>query len=191
MAAVLLGVAATLTAVALFNSSLRDGESLRAYTASTRELSDANFYWSKGNQTYVADFALFLEFAKAANAGDDELSEYVFDLMRPELQDAVAWWSSTGDEVLDPFDVEAGSPYVIEEEQIAAATEDRAQALFDEAAEANRRGDRFSLATVFFALTLFFGGIATLFERRSVTVGLLAGAVVTLAVGSGVLITAF
>ena len=42
----------------------------------------------------------------------------------------------------------------------------------------------FDLATVFFALTLFFGGIATLFAGRHVTTSLLVLAVVALAFGS-------
>lgn len=191
VAAVLLGIAATLTAVAVFNSSLRDGESLRSYTASTRALSDANYWWSQANDTFTADFALFIEFAKAANADDEELAVYLVTLMRPEMQDAVEWWADHADEALDPFDVEAGSPYVVDEVEIAQSIEADGDRLFDEAAEANRRGDRFSLATVFFALALFFGGIATLFRRRGVSVGLLGCSAVALIIGSGVMFSAF
>lgn len=190
IAAIILGLAATLTALALFNSSLRDGESLRDYTASTRELSDANFFWSQANEVYAGDFALFLEFAKAVNSDELELGDYIFELMRPELQDAVLWWIDE-EAALDPFDVDAGSPYVNEDIEAAQAIEAEAAALFDAAADANRRGDQFSLATVFFALTLFFGGIATLFRSRPVTVGLLAGSLVTLVIGSVILVSAF
>ena len=49
----------------------------------------------------------------------------------------------------------------------------------------------FELATVFFALTLFFGGIATLFGKRAVTTGLLTVSLVTLALGTFNLIRAF
>lgn len=190
IAAVILGLAATLTALAVFNSSLRDGESLKDYTASTRELSEANFYWSKGNDVYAADFALFVEWAKADYAGDP-LADYFFELMRPTLQDTIVWWGDENNPEIDPFADVADNPYTNEDYVEAQAREDTANALFQSAADANERGDRFSLATVFFALTLFFGGIATLFRSRSVTMGLLAGSTVTLAIGSVILITSF
>lgn len=190
IAAVILGLAATLTALAVFNSSLRDGESLRDYTASTRALTDANFFWSQANEVYAGDFALFLEFAKAANADDLDLADYLFELMRPELQDAVLWWADE-EAALDPFDLDAGSPYVNEDIATAQAIEAEAADLFEAAADANKRGDQMTLATVFFALTLFFGGIATLFASRAVTIGLLGASVATLGIGSIVFITAF
>ena len=43
---------------------------------------------------------------------------------------------------------------------------------------------------MFLALTLFFGGIATLFSRRSVSAGLLGLGAVTLVVGAARLATA-
>lgn len=62
---------------------------------------------------------------------------------------------------------------------------------FAEGADADDQGDVFELAAVFFALTLFFGGVATLFGKRAVTTGLLMVSVLTLALGSINLVRAF
>lgn len=189
VAAVMLGVAATLTALAAFNAALKDGEALQNYTESTRQLSDANFFWSAGRGVEAGDLALFVEFA-AASQNDDGLGAYFYDLMRPEMQQAVDWWAENPDAV-DPFDTDAGSPYVVFEYDDAAALEEQAQATFGAGAEADDNGDQFELAAVFFALTLFFGGIATLFRSRRVTVALLAIAGVTMVIGGIRLFSAF
>jgi hypothetical protein len=189
VAAVILGIAATLTAIAAFNAALKDGEALQNYTESTRQLSDANFYWSAGRGVEAADLALFVEFA-AASQEDEDLASYLYDLMRPEMQESVDWWAENPD-AIDPFDTEAGSPYVVAEYDEASALEEQAKATFQTGAEADDNGDEFELAAVFFALTLFFGGIATLFRSRRVTVALLATAVVTLAIGAVTLFGAF
>lgn len=189
VAAILLGIAATLTAVAAFNAALKDGEALQSYTESTRQLSDANFFWSAGRGVEDGDLALFVEFA-AASQEDEDLAGYFYDLMRPEMQEAVDWWAENED-AIDPFDTEAGSPYYVEEYDEAAALEEQAQATFEDGASKDDNGDQFELAAVFFALTLFFGGIATLFANRRVTVALLSAAGVTIVIGFITLARAF
>ena len=183
VAAILLGVAATLTAVAAFNAALKDGEALQSYTESTRQLSDANFYWSTGNGVEDGDFALFVEYA-AASQEDEDLAGYFYDLMRPEMQEAIDWWAKPENEdVDDPFDTDAGSPYYVEQYDAAQSLEEQANASFEDGASKDDNGDQFELAAVFFALTLFFGGIATLFANRRVTVALLSAAGVTIVIG--------
>jgi hypothetical protein len=189
VAAVVLGIAATLTALAAYNAALKDGEALQNYTESTRELSDANFFWSAGRGVEAGDLALFVEFASESQK-EDGLASYFYDLMRPEMQQAVDWWADNPD-AIDPFDTGAGSPYVVTEYDDAAALEEQAQATFAAGAAADDNGDQFELAAVFFALTLFFGGIATLFRSRRVTVALLVVAGVTLTVGAVTLFRAF
>lgn len=190
VAAIALGIAATLTAFAAYSAGLRDGETLEGYSASTRTLSDANAFYAEANQTYALDQQLFVNYATAAQGGDSDLADYLTTLMRPELAEAVQWWIDT-DEAITPFDDAPGNPYTVEQLDTAVQLEQQAAEEFETGAEANRQGDRFQLATVFFALTLFFGGVATLFAQRNLTIALLAVSGVTLAFGVVMLASAF
>lgn len=183
IAAIVLGIAATLTAFSAYKAALADGDALQGYTNSTATLSDANFFYSQGNQTTAGDQELFVSYATANFEGNAELADYLITLMRPELQEAVEWWETT-DEAETPFDEIEGNPYTVSDFEEANALEEQAQAEFDEGAEADDNGDKYELAAVFFALTLFFGGIATLFRQRSVTAALLIVSGVTLVVGA-------
>ena len=190
IAAILLGIAATLTAIAAYNAALTDGDALQGYTNSTRSLNDANAFYAQGNTTASSDQALFVEYANASFAGESDRAAYLRTLMRPELAEAVAWWEST-DEAVTPFDDLEGNPYTIAEFDQARELEAQAQAEFDEAVDKDEQGDEFELATVFFALSLFFGGIATLIAKRAVTTALLIVSVVAIAAGSVILVRAF
>ncbi|WP_370250619.1 hypothetical protein [Nocardioides sp.] len=185
IAAILLGLAATMTAVSAYQAALTDGEALQGYTLSNAAGSEANALRSQAEQVFAADQSIYLQYAIAATEGNFDLTEYFqTELMRPELADAVAWFSDQGDDVLSPFvDVE-GNPYVVAEDQLAIDKQAEADRYYAEASEADDQGDKFELSTVLLALTLFFGGIATLFRRRSVEVGLLSVATLTLAAGA-------
>lgn len=185
IAAILLGLAATMTAVSAYQAALTDGEALQGYTLSNAAGSEANALRSQAEQIFAADQSIYLQYAIAAAEGNLDLTAYFqTELMRPELADAVLWFSEQGDDVLSPFvDVE-GNPYVIAEDQQALDKQAEADRYYAEAADADDRGDEFELSTVLLALTLFFGGIATLFRRRSVEVGLLAVAGLTLSAGA-------
>lgn len=190
VAAILLGLAATLTAIAAYNAALKDGDALQGYSNSTRTLSDANAFYAQGNQTFALDQQLFVSYASAAQRDEADLAEYLTTLMRPELAEAVEWWADA-DEAVTPFDEDVeGNPYTIADFEEAANLEDEAQAQFEEGSKADDEGDKFELATVLLALTLFFGGIATLFSKRTASVGLLVVAGVTLVAGGAQLATA-
>lgn len=189
IAALILGAAAILTAFSAYNAALLDGEALQGYTESTRSLNDANAFYAQGNQTSASDQAIFVEYATATQQGNAELADYLKTLMRPELLEAVDWWEST-DEAVTPFDELEGNPYIVEDYASAAELEETAGTQFDDGSAADEKGDKFELASVAFALTLFFGGVATLFGRRAVTLALLAGGAATLVAGIAVLLTA-
>lgn len=190
IAAIILGIAATLTAFAAYNAALSDGDALAGYTNSTRLLNDANAFYSQGNVTVASDQALFVQYAVAAEEGRVELTEYLTTLMRPEMQEAINWWIST-EEAVTPFDEVEANPYVVPDFVEANGLEAEAQAAFDEGSDADEQGDKFELAVVLFALTLFFGGIATLFAKPSVSTALLLMSGVTVTAGAIRLITAF
>lgn len=184
VAAVLLGIAATLTALAAYNAALKDGEALEGYTTSNAALSESNYWYAQGNQTYAGDQQLFVAYATASQEGNVELSDYLVTLMRPELADAVDWWVNDPD-AITPFDEADTNPYVIAEFAEGEAEAERSTEAFATGKAADEVGDDFELATVLLALTLFFGGIATLFRSRAVSVGLLAVATLTLLAGAG------
>lgn len=189
-AAILLGIAATLTAISAYQAALSDGEALQGYTRSTAALSDANYFYSQGNQTFAGDQQLFVQFATAAQSGDTDLRDYLTTLMRPELNEAVLWWQDDPD-AITPFDEAEDNPYVIAELAEADALAAESTAAFEAGSAADDQGDEFELSSVLLALTLFFGGIATLFRRRPVAIALLGFAAVTLAAGAVQLATAF
>ena len=178
LAAIFLGLAATLTAFSAYQAALEDGDSLTAFT-------ESNHLYGVANQVQVGDRQLFVEFATTAQDPDapPRAAAYIRTLMRPEMVAALDWWLDN-DESLTPFDDLPGNPYEVAELDQADVKAAAAKAAYDRAIENDEVGDRFDLATVLFALTLFFGGIATLFRRYAVSVGLLVVAALSLAAGS-------
>lgn len=190
IAAILLGLAATFTAVSAYEAALLDGEALRGYTSSTRTLSDANAFYAQGNQTTAMDQQLFVAYATARHEADTELAEYLETLMRPELREGIAWWEGNEDAVT-PLDETDANPYQVEDFSEAYDLEQEASGIFKTAVRADNQGDKFELSTVLFALTLFFGGISTVFHRQGVSRALLGISTVTLITGVVQLTTAF
>jgi hypothetical protein len=189
VAAIILGVAATLTAFAAYKAGLTDGDALQGYTASTKTLSDANAFYAQGNQTSALDNQLFVQYVSAQHTGNADLAAYMKTLMREELVKAIDWWEAT-DAADTPFDDKPGNPYTIQDFDEAQSLETQAEKDFEDGKKADDQGDSYSLATVLFALALFFGGVATLLSRRIVTVALLLIAAVTVALGCIPLLTA-
>ena len=185
-ATIFLGLAATLTAFSAYQGALKDGEALAGYTESTSALTEANRLNAQATQIQTGDRQLFVEYATTLQ--DDapaaaETAEYLITLMRPELVEAIEWWLAT-DEAVTPFDEIDGNPYTLAELEQAEQKSAESATAFDEAAEADDTGDDFELATVLLAITLFFGGIATLFSRYAVSVSLLAISGVALVAGA-------
>jgi hypothetical protein len=191
LAAILLGLAATLTAVSAYESDLQNGAALNGYSNSTRSLNDSNAFYEQGNQVTAMDQQLFLAYELARHDGDDEKAAVVFSMMRPDLKKATRWWDKGGHRQ-PPLDPQTkGNPYDVPDWYDANDLEVKAAKLYKEAVKADNKGGKFELSTVLFALTLFFGGISTVFRRRSVSHALLLIGGVTLLLGSAQLIRAF
>ena len=190
VAAILLGLAATFTAVSAYEASVLDGEALQGYTNSTRTLSDANAFYAQGNQTTAMDQQLFIAYATAVHEGDSELADYLQTLMRPELREGIAWWEDN-DDAVTPLDESDENPHRVEDFSEAYDLEKAAGQEFKAAVKADNKGDKFELSTVLFALTLFFGGISTVFHRQGVSRALLGISAITLAAGLAQLTFAF
>ena len=103
----------------------------------------------------------------------------------PALEETVTWYETAGDDVTDPFDGDAGSPYALEEWAGGNELAEQADATYQQAVATDDQGDRFDLAAVFLALALFFGGIATVFRREATQLITLAVGGLGLVVGLG------
>lgn len=189
VAAIILGLAATLTALSAYKAALLDGEALTGYTESTKTLNDANAFNAQGNSVEILDKQLFVQYATASQSGNQELADYLTTLMRPELQKAVEWWQ-TSEDATTPFDEADDNPYEIKDYEDRADLEKEADAQFAAGSAADEQGDKFELATVLLALTLFFAGIGTLFKKRAVSVALIGVSAVVLAAGALQLVAA-
>jgi hypothetical protein len=184
VAAILLGIAAILTAWAAYNAALTDGDALKGYTQSTTTRAESNFFYNRGNQQYASDTATFLQYQLEVERGNDDVADVIRqNLFTPELAAAVDAWDALGDAPdapATPLD-----PALYQLEDYAAAEELNAQAdqQFTEAQTQDDAGDKFELAVVFFAVSLFMAGIASLFKVPRVRVGLLVVSAVLLVPG--------
>lgn len=186
-AALLLGMAALLTAYASMRSAIVGDEVLEGFTLSSQHYSDANSIDDANIQVFVADQALFLRYVEATFDQDDDLAEYLrttlFDI---KLNEAVDWWErqqSNDDPPESPFD--PGTPYTFENDTADATA--HGDSAFDSAKRADGRNDRFDQATAVLSITLFAVGLAILVRTRRARATLTALAVIGLVAG-GILI---
>jgi hypothetical protein len=133
---------------------------------------EASQQWNEGNQIYVQDQQISLEYVKAVAIGEEDLGLYVREtLMSPDLLAAVEWWEGTPDEgPATPF-VEENPNWVNASYDNAAALEAEAEQLFATAEDYDRTGDRYTLVTVILAASLFMFGIGSMGRRRAAKLG--------------------
>lgn len=179
--ATLLGLAAALTAFAGYKASTFDGETLKAFQVANRTVSDANTFYTQGNQTTAEDHTLFTEYAKANFAKQEELSDYLETLMRPELVAAIRWWEDPANEATageTPFGDE-NPKYEVSDFEEAEDLTKKTDELFAAAARSGDRGDQYTQVTVILALSLFLLGIAGVARQSRVRVAtVIVGAIV-------------
>lgn len=174
--AILLGIAAIVTAWCSFQASQLGDVVQKSFSEGIREADAASQAYNTAIANDISDQTLFLEFAKAAQADDEDTALYVLEtLMSPELNAAVQWW------VDQPEDSGFDSPFVEENPEWsnalyeeAAALDESSQAYFDLAESTDNTADEFDLLTVILTIALFFLGIAGLSRQRKVMIGLSA-----------------
>lgn len=182
--AALLGLAAVLTAVAAYLSGVQAGDEDAARARSIELNSRANALTNEATQVRAADSAMFAAWAEAGFGDNEDLTDYLLTLMRPELRTAVEAWAES----------DADTPF--EEPSYTIQAESDAEASFAEAAEhdadaqqAAEKGDGYDKSTIFLALALFFAGIASTFRSRRFAYGSLAVSTLALAAGGLQLLT--
>ncbi|HMJ75502.1 MAG TPA: DUF4337 family protein [Iamia sp.] len=167
LAAVLLGLAGALTAFSAYKAALTDGDALAGYTESSKSTSDANSYYDDYSQTYLSDQQMFLEFNLAA-VEDETLAQTIRErYFSPELEAATEVWGELPDDETPPTPLDLDE-YVVESLTDYEETSALAEEQFEEGATADAAGDKFELANVFFAVSLFMAGVAALFRKHPV-----------------------
>ena len=201
-AAVLLGIAAVLTAWSAYRESLTSDLVLKSYSEQQATLALANDAYVRSGQERQQELTLFLDAAVAAvqaDAAGDEVSAGLFeylteDIMSDELFAAFEWWRDEPEETSPPtpfFEENPAFPSLPSQVLLAEgqAYDEQAEALRLAAEEADANSDRFDLANVFFAVVLFIAGLTTIVQRRSIQIGFLALSAVGLIAGFAVLAT--
>ena len=174
--AVMLGLAAIITAWTAFQSSQLGDKVQESFSEGIRSSDQASQEYNTAIATDNQDQAIFLEYAKALVSEDEVTATYIQEsLMSPELAAAVEWW------IEQPDDTGPDSPFVEENPNwddsswaTAADLDVEAQQYFDSARQADADGDKFDLLEVIVTLSLFLFGIASLVRQQKIQVGLAA-----------------
>lgn len=198
-AAVLLGIAAVLTAWSAYRESLTSDLVLKNYSEQQAAIALANDAYIRSGQERQQEVTLFLDAALAGVAASEDGNTVVYDyltegIMGPELYAAFTWWRD------EPEETSPATPFVPENPEFAnlpsevllaegQALDEQAETLRVAAEAADANSDRFDLANVFFAVVLFIAGLTTIVQRRSIQVGFLALSSVGLIAGFAVLAT--
>ena len=198
-AAILLGIAAVLTAWSAYRESLTSDLVLKNYSEQQAAIALANDAYIRSGQERQQELTLFVDAALAGAAAGEDGNTLAYDyltegIMSEELYAAFAWWRDEPDETTPP------TPFVPENPAFAAlpsevllaegqAYDEQAEASRAAAEEADANSDRFDLANVFFAVVLFVAGLTTIVQRRSIQIGFLGLSAVGLVAGFAVLAT--
>lgn len=176
LTAILLGVAAILTAWFSLEAANVSDEVQKNYSTGIRTADEATTLYALADSTATSDKILFLEFAKAKVTGDTDLADYIrASLMSPDLVKAIGWWEKQPDE--------AGynSPFVSENPKLSTKLIDTAdevdasaQKSFIKAEKSDRTADNFDQMAVVMAIALFFLGIAGLSNNRRMSITMLS-----------------
>ena len=174
--AVMLGLAAIITAWTAFQSSQLGDKVQESFSEGIRSSDQASQEYNTAIATDNQDQGIFLEYAKALVAEDEVTATYIQEsLMSPELAAAVEWW------IEQPDDTGPDSPFVEENPNwddsswnTAADLDVEAQQYFDSARQADADGDEFDLLEVIVTLSLFLFGVASLVRQQKIQVGLAA-----------------
>jgi hypothetical protein len=191
LAAILLGLAAVATAWSAYWSAIYGGDAIMGYAESNSLTSQAADVYGDATGQYNYDRTLFLQYAELRLTDQEEVADaFRANFFSDNLSETVDWYDGTGDEVTDPFDADSGSPYALEEWAAGNDLSEQADRAYQDAVATDDKGDRFDLSTVFLALALFFGGIATVFRRYLPQVGTLAVGAVSFVIGAGAVVWA-
>jgi hypothetical protein len=184
--AVLLGVTALMTAGAAFLADRDDGQQLLFLQQAAATQSEANDAFANGDQVRALDQAIFIEYALAAQQGDDELTAYLLQFS-PDLQAAIEVWANGPNGVETPFSGDNPAYYPAPWEDGEELREQAAQE-FEKGDFYDQRGDKFVAATVLLAVALALFGVASVVWFRRWRLGLTIGGSAFMVAGAAVVV---
>ena len=192
---VLLGVVSVVTAYASFQAALYSSQMDSFYAESTRVTAEAESAYLEGNQQYVQDsatIARLIELQVEADSSDPIVAELAaaklealtFVAVSDELGAAIEWADAENAADEDLYTPPQNDDAYLESLFGTWST------LNDEAAEAtangdaaNTYGDRLTLNTVLFAVSLFLLGVAAVLKGRRAQYTLIGVSTAIFAVG--------
>ena len=158
----LMGLAALLTAWASFQASLWGGVSTDDYAIGDLRQTEAVALRETSLAVYQEDQTLFLEYAKLVRSGDGQGAAIVKrDVMSKRLRDAVEQWERTPPATRESTPLNDKYSYVVPSRDEARERTAQARAAVEHARTASAVGDRYNLAAVMLAASLFIFGISS------------------------------
>jgi hypothetical protein len=189
---IILSITVVLTAFSAWQATLWDGEQAEAYARASSARSQANAALIDATTEIGYDHSSFaLAVAEYFRADQDFVDFFMQRLVRDEFRPALETWIAHGPLVNvnapdTPFELPEYTNAQLEASK-SLSSEAEAELAFGD--KANRRGDNYVLATVFFAAVLFFTGVVTKFKSDSIRFGALALASVALIGATAFLLT--
>ena len=185
LSALLLGLVTIVTAWSGYQAARWSGEQSTLYTDALALMVDSTRAATEANQLTLLDIALFINYANAYAAGNEELSTFYYDRFRPEARLAVDAWLIT--EPLQNPEAPPG-PFQMPEYRVSLAEEAgqleaKAADLFEKGKAANEHSDDYVLNAVLLASVLFLAGIAPRFDWQPLVVVILVAAALLLVFG--------
>jgi hypothetical protein len=175
-ATVLLAAAAIATAWSTYQSSVWRGEQAEAQSASIAARVESTRAAAVANRQAQVDVALFTQWVDAYANEEGELASFYRKRFREEFEPAFNAWVATRprenpDAPLSPF---AMPQYQLAAQKQADELEQQAAAFSLAVARNIERADRYMLAVVLFAISLFFAALSIRLRSRDLRIGLLA-----------------
>jgi hypothetical protein len=169
---VVLGLVSLVTAWAAFQSSLWNGVSVEEFARADAQRTAGATSFETGTNLYQEDRGLFLEYTKALRANDTAFAAYIKrELMPRRLREATeAWEKSPNNRDTSPFRPAFGYDTPGPEIDKIGEVMRRGMA---EARDASSLGDKYNLAAVLLAASLFLVGISSTLRLQSFRLWLL------------------
>lgn len=186
VATFLMSIAIVLSAYCAYEATRWSGVQALAYASANTARVESSKASSEAWQQLSYDASTLLNLTEADVLGETiVVSELSSHFIRKEFQPYVDEWMALQPLTnpaapSTPFDL---PNFVNEEQERSKVLEEEASIKIQEAQDANQNGDDYVLATVFFALVLFFAGISTKLDYVNLQKMVLIFAVIGLGIG--------
>jgi hypothetical protein len=190
-AVLLLALTTLVTAWCGYQAARWSGEQSDHFARASATRIKAQQAATRAGQLRIDDLLYFDGWLEARGAGDRELEAVYRRRFRPEFVPAFRAWLAQR-----PFTNRRAIPgplYMPEYRSAdlarSATLDATADGLYQDGSAAKRNGDRYVLATVFFAAVLFFAGISLRLDWRPLRIAVLGFALALLVGGAGFILT--